>query len=112
MDDETFFYGEEMKEAGFVDVIMEAGGDADKIQAMALASETFTACLKSSSERVTDEEFTQAAALLEIPKPTDEVNKKGVQKTEAEVFKANTSKVNAMNARLSLKKKGNHGKID
>ena len=112
MDDETFFYGEEMKEAGFVDVIIESDEEGDKAQAMALASETFSACLKASSERTTDEEFTQAAALLEMPKPTDEVDEEGVTSQEADEFKQNSSKVNAMKAKLSLIKKENHGRND
>jgi ATP-dependent protease ClpP protease subunit len=110
MDDETFFYGEEIKSAGFVDEIVPDGKEVPKSQAVALANETFNACLKASSERGTDAEFEQASALLktfdsenmEEPKPV----KEGVQ-PEERVFEKNTLKVNAMKARLSLYKKGN-----
>ena len=111
MDNETFFYGEEMKEAGFIDVIIEAEEEGDKTQAVALASETFTACLKAANERVTDADFEQAAALLKVeePKPS---NKEGVTSIEEDTNAKNVSKVNAMKARLSVKEKKNHGKTD
>ncbi len=102
MDEETFFYGEEMKEYGFIDSIISTEDDSTKEQAVALASETFTACLKASNERITDNDYEQAAAMLktEEPKPS----KEGVE-TEEE---ANASRVNAINARLNSKEK-QHG---
>jgi len=107
MDDETFFYGEEMLEHGFIDAIISTEEDSTKEQALALASETFTACLKASNERITENDYEQAAAMLktEEPKPTDsKVDEDGVTSEDGEKVK-NSSKVNAINARLKLKEK-------
>lgn len=111
MDDETFFYGEEMKEAGFVNAIIETEGEKDSAGAKALAFEQYNACISDGKQRHTDEEFQAAAAMLEAvnneledPKPTAESEKEGVTSTEAE---ANASKVNAIKTRLKLKEKSN-----
>ena len=107
MDDETFFYGAEMLDEGFIDEIIDTEEDSTKAQAVALASETFTACLKASNERITDNDYEQAAAMLktEEPKPNDQViDKDGVTSEDEEKIK-NSSKVNAINARLKLKDK-------
>ena len=105
MDEETFFYGAEMQEAGFVDEIIETEESKDPEGAKALAHEQFAACLKEANARYEDADFNEAAALLatmEQPKPTDHpVVKEGVQ-DEGE---ANASKVNAIKARLKLKEK-------
>lgn len=112
MNDETFFYGDEMKDNGFVDTIIPAEGDTTKDQAVALASEAYTACLKASNERITEGDYEQAAAMLntlEDPKPTDQpVDEEGAISKEADEFKSNSSKVNAIKARLKLKEK-THG---
>ncbi len=113
MNDETFFYGAEMMECGFVDVIITTEEDDTKEQAVALASETYTAIMKTSGERVTENDFEQAAAMLktdevkdvetEDPKPS----KEGVDIEEEERVK-NSSRVNAIKARLKVKEKENH----
>lgn len=101
MDNETFLYGEEMKEAGFVDVILSTEDEKDSLGAKALASESINACLKETNKRYSDEDYVAAAAMLENleePMPTKEGN------TEIEA-EDNSSKVNAINARLNLKEK-------
>lgn len=107
MDDETFFYGAEMLDYGFVDAIIATDTEKPKDQALALAHETFMDCLKSANERVTEKDFEQAEAILkvenkvEVPMP----NKDGVQVDEVEAIDKNASKVNAINMRLKLKRK-------
>ena len=107
MDAETFFYGDEMKEAGFVQSIIGTEEEKDGASAKALASEQFNACLADMRKREEADDFEQAAALLkeidnkvEEPKPEQ---KEGVT-SEAE---ANASKVNAIRARLKIKEKSN-----
>ena len=118
MDDETFFYGEEMVEAGFVDAIITTEEEKDAASAKALAAEAFSSCFKETNQRYTDEDFKEAAALLakedvsdtgvgdtkktEDPKPS----KEGVNIEDEEKVK-NSSKVNAINARLKLKERTN-----
>lgn len=109
MDDETFFYGAEMLDYGFVDEIISTDGEKPKDQALALANEAFSACLKASHERViTEKDFEQAEAMLkveeevEVPMPN---NKDGVQDEVEANENKNASKVNAINARLRLKEK-------
>ena len=101
MDDETFFYGEEMKEAGFIDVILSTEDEKDAMSAKALASESVSACLKDTNTRYSDEGYVAAAAMLaKLEEPTP--SKEGNTEIEAE---DNSSKVNAMRARLNLKEK-------
>ncbi len=107
MNDETFFYGSEMLDAGFIDEILETESDDTKDQAVALASEIFHASLKASNERLTDQDYEEAAAMLKVddnveePKPSE---KEGAD-IEEETTISNVSKVNAINARLKLKEK-------
>ena len=66
MDDETFFFGKDMVDAGFVDEIV---GDADrdpdaKSVHIALAQEAFKACMKKLRDEEPDD-YEQVAALLE-----------------------------------------------
>lgn len=106
MDDETFFYGAEMQEAGFVQSIVETEDEKDGASAKALASEQFSACLTEMRKREEADDFEAAAALLENleePKPSDIVEKEGVT-SEVDENK-NSSKVNAIHARLKLKEK-------
>ncbi len=109
MDIETFFYGEEMVEAGFVDEIIETEDAKDPEGAKAMAHEQYAACMKEANARYEDADFNEAAALLanlEEPKPTDQkIDKKGVISDEDEAN--NASKVNAINARLKIKEKQN-----
>lgn len=107
MDEETFFYGSEMQDAGFVQSIVETEDEKDGSSAKALASEQFNACLVGIRKREEADDFEAAAALLEEleePKPTAQVSDEEGVTSEAE---ANASKVNAINARLKQKEKSN-----
>ena len=109
MDDETFFYGEDMVEAGFVDELVETEDEKDEEGAKALASEAFKSCFKETNQRYKDEDFQEAAALLEDEtKETEDPmpSKEGVNIEDEEKVK-NSSKVNAINARLNLKERTN-----
>lgn len=64
LDDETFFYGVEMKEAGFIDEIISSDIGGDSESAKALANESFMSCMKHYRENAKDEEYEQVAAFL------------------------------------------------
>lgn len=112
MDNETFFYGEEIKNAGFVHEIISTESEKNKSSAKALASEQFAACLNDMKQRSDAEDFEAAAALLakmEEPKPMDHtIDKEGATSNEVDELNLNSSKVNAIKARLKLKEK-THG---
>lgn len=116
MNEETFFYGEEIVEAGFATEIIATEDEKDAASAKALAHEQFVACMKEASERETDQDLNEVAAYLdevnnnlEQPKPTDpKVDEEGATSTEADEKVTNSSKVNAIHARLKLKEK-THG---
>ena len=63
MDKETFFFGNEIKEAGFVDEIIESG-KVDKSEQMALVKERYKACLKHMKENEEEVRKEEIAALL------------------------------------------------
>ncbi len=112
MDDETFFYGDEILAFGFADEMIDdddSDADGDKDEAMAMAHEGFSSAVKSMSEHHQEEDFQLAAALLkdeqvEEPKPSE---KEG-DDIEVEAENKNASKVNAINARLKVKEKENN----
>lgn len=64
LDDETYFFGEEMLENGFVDRIISTEKDKDRNSAVALASEQFKACRISTQEHHGDVKPEQMAAVL------------------------------------------------
>lgn len=64
LDDETYFYGDEILEAGFVDEIITSGVDGDSASAKALATESVKSCMSHYRENVKEEENEQVAALL------------------------------------------------
>lgn len=101
MNAETFYYGDEMKDAGFVDVIITTEDDKDSESAKALAQENFSACLKSANERYTDTDFNEAVAMLEKVEESKPSKEDNSDEGEAD----NASKVNAINARLKLREK-------
>lgn len=72
MDKETFFFGEEMVESGFVDEMVEtAGDDDDKDSAVATAKAAFTDAVARMSEKQEEAraDWQRAAALLEDFQP-------------------------------------------
>lgn len=105
MNDETFFYGSEMLDGGFIDEIISTETEKPKSEMLALASESFTSCLKASNERITDNDYELAAAMLKVEEPKPEETQKDGVTSEVEEKVNNSSKVNAINARLKLKEK-------
>ena len=105
MDAETFLYGEEMLTAGFVDAMISTEDNKDAAAARSLAAESFTACLKSSNERYTNADFEQAAAMLKEQIPEQPTPVKEGNSNSGEGGAENASKLNAINARLTLREK-------
>ena len=64
LDDETYFYGSEMLDHGFIDEIIatDVGGDSES--AKAIAKESFMSCMTHYKEKAKEEDSEQAAALL------------------------------------------------
>ncbi len=64
LDDETYFYGSEMIEHGFIDELIttDAGGDSES--AKAIAQESFMSCMTHYREKAKEEDSEKAAALL------------------------------------------------
>lgn len=87
MDDETFFYGNEIVESGFADSSVESAGDGDKDTAMILAKEEIkncTAVMKENEVKFT-EDLERAVAFFnkEVPQPPV---KAGKPKEEASIM--------------------------
>jgi len=65
MDDETYLFGDEILEMGFVDeIITSENSDNDSESARALASESVKACISSYKEHFEKEDKEQIAAVL------------------------------------------------
>lgn len=83
MDDETYLFGSEMIDLGFIDEIIVTENNKDKESAKILATENVKACIVSTKERQNREESNQEqiAALLvtvdEIDNKNDTINGQG-----------------------------------
>lgn len=67
MDETTFLFGDEIKDAGFVDEIAKTKKEKDKTAAIALATITLTDCMaKMKTAEQEKEDFEKAAALLDV----------------------------------------------
>lgn len=86
MDDETYFYGIEILENGFIDEIIESNSEDDSATAKVLASESVKNCLTNYKQKINNEESEQIAALL-----TDDL---GVNPASAKI--ENSTKGNSM----------------
>lgn len=64
LDKETYFFGEEMLEHGFVDRILSTEKEKDRAAAVALSSEQFKACKTSTQEHHGDVKHEKMAAVL------------------------------------------------
>jgi len=64
MDEETFFFGEEIEANGFADEIIATSENKDSQAAIALAQEQFKACLRHMKEKEEDASKEQIAAIL------------------------------------------------
>ena len=99
MDDESWFYGEEIVSAGFADTLLKSNEDKPKEQALALASQALAYAKDKTKESSNNDIQLVAALITEEPKPL----KEGVQEEVA--GDKNQLKVNAIKARLKLKGK-------
>lgn len=84
MDDETFLFGDEIAEKGFVHEIIQTGKEDDKEEAVAVARTQFEDCvaqMKSHEQSVSD--ITQVAAYLNTAEPVNEI-KPIINETEEE----------------------------
>ncbi|WP_419767249.1 head maturation protease, ClpP-related [Arcobacter sp.] len=64
MDDESYFYGDEILKNGFCDSIISTETDTTKQEAISLSKEQFKGCSKHMSENFNKDEFVQMAAKL------------------------------------------------
>jgi predicted phage tail protein len=119
MDDETWLFGDEIKEAGFVDeIIKSSDADTDKPAALAQAKVKFNEMAAKLSEKHDDLYMQQIAALIKIetsnahnPAPNAGKNTMEVQKmTLNEFLSQNPAAKNEYDAELSAK--FNAGKIE
>lgn len=79
MDAETFLFGDEIKDAGFVDEVAKTEKEKDKKTAVALATVAITDCMMKMKESEQEkEDLERASALLNI----NVMNQGGEQKTE------------------------------
>ena len=76
MEEESFFYGAEMHEAGFVDVIISTESNGTKAEALAVTLEGLKACNNAIHEHESDLSFEAVAKLL----PKEEVVKEVIEK--------------------------------
>lgn len=103
MDDETFFFGEDMVTEGFVDEILKTDGDDDKDSAVAVAQAAFedVEARMSSDPAAAKADMSKAAAMLDsivatVPNKETDGNshhnpKKEEQMALAELLSANPS---------------------
>ena len=64
MDDETYLFGSEILDNGFVDEIISSEKEIDSSSATALASESVKACMSSYKDHFEKEDTAQVAAIL------------------------------------------------
>ncbi len=98
MDEDSFFYGEEMKDNGFVDEIISIDEEKNKDEAYALALPKIQAVLNKQDERYKGDELDKLVAKL-------------IPQKEPKQVEDNTSKTNALKARLNLKERILHGQV-
>ena len=70
LDEETWFYGSEIMDAGFVDEIITSDAEIDSASAILLANESLKSCMAHYKENMKDDENEQIAALIDA----DEIN--------------------------------------
>jgi len=79
MDDETYYFGSEMKDAGFVDSIIESEKKETKEDAVAFAKLMIDECLSKIEKSKVKEDLSKAAAYLAVglgKTPADEAGRK------------------------------------
>lgn len=78
MTKETFYYGAEMKDAGFVDEIIDAENKSTKAEALSVTIEGIKACNNAVQENESDLSFEAVAKLLPEKEVVEEVIEKVV----------------------------------
>ena len=73
MEDETFYYGSEMLDAGFVDEIISTESNTTKAEAHSLALESLKACNNAIHKNENNLSLDAVASLLPIPEKVVEV---------------------------------------
>lgn len=75
LDDETWFYGSEIMDAGFVDEIIASDAEIDSASAILLADESVKNCMAHYKENMKDDENEQIAALIDADEINNGVNR-------------------------------------
>ena len=105
MNDTTYFFGDEILEAGFVDELIRSEEEGDSVSSKAFAMESVKACVKTMQTMNQEDKQNEIAALLkvvEIPKASAKIKKpiKGESKmktfTEEEVNALETKHAEAL----------------
>lgn len=97
MDEETFLFGDEILDAGFVDEIVPSGeGAEDKDAAVALAQISMTKCKKVMEEKREKNQIEKAAAMLGDFKAEEKTTKAVGQSEPAATADKNTREVQTM----------------
>jgi len=101
MDAETFFFGDEMVESGFVDSLVESQEETDKEAALSTARAAFESCHKTMASTDLAADLTKAAALAgcmehkenkpRVPAQADPAEKGAQQMLTVEKLKAEHS---------------------
>lgn len=81
MDLETYYFGQEILDNGFVTELISTGSEVKEENAKALAKESFTACIKNTEKNTKTEEYEQVAAIIK-----DNLR---VNSASAEIIKSN-----------------------
>lgn len=91
MNDESYFFGQEMLDNGFVDEIISTNIEKDGANAMAFAKEAFKACITSVEAHAKDEDKEEIAAILKGFEANSNYNKpdkkSGVNPASAKIEK-------------------------
>lgn len=86
MDEETYYFGNEILDYGFVDEIISTENEKDKDSSMAFAQESFKGCLKNMEQNHKEEITEDVAALIK-----DFENKSLVENPSASAGKIDTT---------------------
>ena len=91
MDDETYYYGTEMFDAGFIDEIISTESDGSKAEAMSMAIESLKACNNAIAEHENNLSLEAVAKLLppkeEVVKVVPKVVDLSAQQKRARILK-------------------------
>lgn len=69
MNDETYYFGEDILSGGFADEIVKIDGNTEKMAAIADAKQRFSACMEKVKEHAEDQNIEKMAALIRKKEP-------------------------------------------